>query len=91
MDRANLYLSMDVNEMELKRNEEEKLEAIANGLSNLSYWLVIITCFGFLMLFLLFVFGDYIGFVYKDRDVARWCEEYHPTWTYEQCESMTGY
>ena len=91
MDRANLYLSMDVNEMELKRNEEEKLEAIANGLSNFSYWLVIITCFGFLMLFLLFVFGDYIGFVYKDRDVARWCEEYHPTWTYEQCESMTGY
>jgi len=91
MDRANLSLSMDVNEMELKRNEEEKPEAIANGLSNLSYWLVIITCFGFLMLFLLFVFGDYIGFVYKDRDVARWCEEYHPTWTYEQCESMTGY
>ena len=91
MDRANLYLSMDVNEMELKRNEEEKLEAIANGLSKFSYWLVIITCFGFLMLFLLFVFGDYIGFVYKDRDVARWCEEYHPTWTYEQCESMTGY
>ena len=91
MDRANLSLSMDVNEMELKRNEEEKLEAIANGLSKFSYWLVIITCFGFLMLFLLFVFGDYIGFVYKDRDVARWCEEYHPTWTYEQCESMTGY
>ena len=90
MDRANLYLSMDVNEMELKRNEEEKLEAIANGLSKFSYWLVIITCFGFLMLFLFFVFGDYIGFVYKDRDVARWCEEYHPTWTYEQCESMVG-
>jgi len=90
MDRANLSLSMDVNEMELKRNEEEKLDAIANGLSNLSYWLVIITCFGFLMLFLLFVFGDYIGFVYKDSDVVEWCEEYHSNWSYEQCESMVG-
>ena len=19
-----------------------------------------------------------------------WCEEYHPTWSYEQCESMVG-
>jgi len=77
--------------MELTRNEEEKLDAIANVLSKFSYWLVILTCFGFLMLFLFFVFGDYIGFVYKDSDVVKWCEDYHPTWTYEQCESMTGY
>ena len=77
--------------MKLNEQTEETIDNFANGISNLSYWLVIITCFGFLMLFLFFVFGDYIGFVYKDRDVARWCEEYHPTWTYEQCESMTGY
>ena len=72
------------------RNEEEKLDAIVNGLSMLSYWLVILTCFGFLTLFLFFVFGDYIGIVYKDPDVVEWCEEYHPNWTYEQCESMVG-
>lgn len=90
MDRANPYLSMDVSKMELKRNEEEKLDAIANGLFKLSYWLVIITCFGFLALFILFLFGDYVGIVYKDHDVVEWCEEYHPTWSYEQCESMVG-
>ena len=77
--------------MELNQKEEETVDAFAHGLYKLSYWLVIITCFGFLMLFLFFVFGDYIGFVYKDSDVVKWCEDYHPTWTYEQCESMTGY
>ena len=76
--------------MELKRNEEEKLDAIANRLSKLSYWLVIITCFGFIVLFVIFLFSDYVGIVYKDHDVVEWCEEYHPTWTYEQCESMVG-
>jgi len=77
--------------MQLNEQTEETIDNFANGISNLSYWLVIITCFGFLLLFLFFVFGDYIGFVYKDRDVVEWCEEYHPTWTYEQCKSMTGY
>jgi len=76
--------------MELKRNEEEKLDAIANGLSKLSYWLVIITCFGFLALFFLVLFGEFIGFVHKDQDIVEWCEEYHPNWSYEQCESMVG-
>ena len=76
--------------MELKRNEEEKLDAIANGLSKLSYWLVMITCFGFFTLLVLFLFGDYVGIVYKEHDVVEWCEEYHPTWTYKQCESMVG-
>jgi len=77
--------------MELRHNEEEKLDAIANGLSKLSYWLVIITCFGFLALFFLVLFGEFIGFVHKDQDIVEWCEEYHPNWNYEQCESMTGY
>jgi len=72
------------------RNEEEKLDAIANGLSKLSYWLVIITCFGFLALFFLVLFGEFIGFVHKDQDIVEWCEEYHPNWSYEQCESMVG-
>ena len=76
--------------MELKRNEEEKLDAIAHGFAKLSYFIVIITCLGFFALFLLFMFGDYVGIVYKDHDVVEWCEEYHPTWTYEQCESMVG-
>ena len=26
----------------------------------------------------------------KDRDIAEWCEEYQPTYTYEQCESMSS-
>ena len=90
MDHVNLNLLMDVSKMELKQDEEEKLDAVANGLFKLSYWLVLITCFGFLTLFLFFVFGDYIGIVYKDRDVVEWCEEYHPNWTYKQCESMVG-
>jgi len=77
--------------MELKRNEEEKLDAFAHGLSKLSYWLVIITCFGFLALFFLVLFGEFIGFVHKDQDIVEWCEQYHPNWNYEQCESMTGY
>ena len=89
-DRANLYLSMDVNEMELNEQQEEKLDALADGFSKLSYWLVILTSFGFLALFLLFLFGDYIDIVYKDQDVVEWCEEYHPTRSYEQCESMVG-
>ena len=55
--------------MELRHNEEEKLDAIANGLHKLSYWLVIITCLGFLALFVIFLFGDYVGIVYKDHDV----------------------
>ena len=76
--------------MQLNEQTEETIDNFANGISNLSYWLVIITCFGFLLLFLFFVFGDYIGFVYKDQDVVEWCEEYHPIWTYEQCESMVG-
>ena len=76
--------------MELNQNEEAKFDAFANGLSKLSYWLVIITCFGFLALFILFLFGDFVGIAYKDHDVVEWCEEYHPTWTYKQCESMVG-
>ena len=26
----------------------------------------------------------------KDRDIAEWCEEYQPTYTYEQCEIMSS-
>ena len=76
--------------MKLNEQTEETFENFANGISNLSYWLVIITCFSSLTLFLFFVFVNYIGIVYKDRDVVEWCEEYHPNWTYEQCESMVG-
>ena len=76
--------------MKLNEQTEETIDNFANGISNLSYWFFIITCFGFLTLFLFFVFGDYIEIVYKDPDVVEWCEEYHPTWTYEQCESMVG-
>ena len=76
--------------MELRHNEEEKLDAIANGLHKLSYFIVINTCLGFFALFLLFLFGDYVGIVYKDQDVVDWCEEYNLTWTYEQCESRIG-
>ena len=76
--------------MELNQKEEETIGAFAHALYKLSYWLVVLTCFGFLALFLLFLFGDYIGSVYKDPDIVAWCEEYHPTWSYEQCESMVG-
>jgi hypothetical protein len=81
---------MGVSEMELKQKAEETVDAFAQWLYKLSYWLVILTCFGFLALFFLFLFGGYIGFVYKDQDIVEWCEEYHPNWTYEQCENMVG-
>ena len=76
--------------MELNQKEEERLEAIANGASQAMYWIVVATCLAFPMIFLLMFFGDYVGMVYEDQDVVDWCKEYHPTWTYEQCESMVG-
>ena len=74
--------------MELNQKKEDRLDAIANGASKATYWIVLATCLAFPMIFLLMFFGDYVGIVYKDRDVVQWCEEYHPTWSYEQCESM---
>ena len=76
--------------MELNQKEEERLNAIANGASKAMYWIVVASCLVFPLIFLLMFFGDYVGFVYKDQDVIQWCEEYHPTWTYEQCESQVG-
>ena len=76
--------------MELNQKEEERLAAIANGASKATYWTVVGTCFAFPVIFLLMFFGDYMGIAYKDQDVVEWCEEYHPTWTYEQCERMVG-
>ena len=31
-----------------------------------------------------------LGFELIDRDVAAWCDEYQPTLTFEQCESVVG-
>ena len=76
--------------MELNEKEEDRLDAIANGASTATYWTVLATCLALPIIFLFMFFGDYVGIVYKDRDVVEWCEEYHPTWTYEQCESMVG-
>ena len=76
--------------MELNQKEEERLDAIANGASKATYWIVVATCLAFPMIFLFMFFGEYVGIVYKDQDVVAWCEEYHPSWTYEQCESMVG-
>ena len=76
--------------MELNQKEEERLDAIANGASKATYWIVLVTCLAFPMIFLLIFFGDYVGIIYKDQEVVQWCEEYHPTWTYEQCERMVG-
>ena len=76
--------------MELNQREEERLDAIANGASKATYWTVLTTCLALPIIFLFMFFGDYVGIVYKDQDVVQWCEEYHPTWTYEQCEGMVG-
>jgi hypothetical protein len=81
---------MDVNEMELNQREEAKLDSIASGMSKAIYWVVISTCLAFSLMFVLMFFGDYVGVVYNDQDIVQWCEEYHPNWTYEQCESMTS-
>ena len=76
--------------MEMNQKEEERLDAIANGASKATYWIVLATCLALPVIFLLMFFGEYAGITYKDGDVVEWCEEYHPTWTYEQCESMVG-
>lgn len=76
--------------MELNKKEEETLDAIANVASKATYWIVIATCLALPMIFLLMFFGEYVGLAMKDQDVVQWCEEYHPTWTYEQCERMVG-
>ena len=76
--------------MELNQKEEKRLDAIANCASKATYWIVLATCLAFPMIFLLMFFGGYVGIVYKDQDVVEWCKEYHPTWTYEQCESKVG-
>lgn len=88
--RANLYLSMDVNEMERNNQLEEKLDAIADRLSQMSYWIVISTTLSLLLLFILMFSGDFVGITYHERDVIEWCDEYHPTWTYDQCNRMVG-
>ena len=81
---------MVVNEMELNQRKEAKLDSIASGMSKAIYWVVIATCLAFSLMFVLMFFGDYVGVVYNDQDIVQWCEEYHPNWTYDQCESMTS-
>ena len=76
--------------MELNQKEEERLDAIANGASKATYWIVVATCLAFPIMLLLMFFGDYVGLTMKDHDVVEWCEEYRPSWTYAQCERMVG-
>ena len=76
--------------MELNKKEEERIEAIASGASRTMYWIVVATCLTFPLMFLLMFFGDYVGLTMKDKDIVQWCEEYHPSWTYAQCERMVG-
>ena len=76
--------------MELTQREEAKLDAFAASFSKVTYWVVILVCLLFLIMFVSIFFGDYVGLIYRDQDVVEWCEEYHPNWVYEQCESMVG-
>ena len=76
--------------MELKRYEEEKLDSIADRLSQMSYWIVISTTLSLLLLFILMFFGDFVGITYHERDVIEWCDEYRTSWTYDQCNSMVA-
>jgi hypothetical protein len=72
--------------MKLSESEENKIDFIANVASRASYALVIMTTLAIPVLIFLMFFIEY-----RDSEVLAWCEEYHPTWTYEQCENMTGY
>ena len=74
----------------LDQKEEERLDAFTAALSRLAYLLILITCLGFIGLVSFSFFAEYIGFQIKDPEVVKWCEEIHPTWTYEQCDSMVG-
>lgn len=74
--------------MERNNQIEEKFDAIADQLSQIPYWIVISTTLTLLLLFISMFFGDLVGIVYYERDVIEWCDEYHPTWTYDQCNGM---
>ena len=43
--------------MDLNQKEEERLDAIANGASKATYWIVVATCLAFPMIFLRGVCG----------------------------------
>ena len=90
MDRANLNHLTGVSKMERNNQIEEKLDAISDRLSQMSYWIVISTTLSLLLLLILMFFGDFVGITYHERDVIEWCDEYHPSWTYDQCNRMVG-
>ena len=50
-----------------------------------------IVYFGLPIAFTVFVVGLGLDLItIKNQDIVEWCEEYQPTYTYEQCESMSS-
>ena len=77
--------------IEVDQKEEETLDAIANGASKATYWIVVATCLAFPMIFLFMFFGEYVGVVYKDQDGVRACQYdlvlIRPCWNIAKKES----
>ena len=76
--------------MKLQREQLEQFDRKADKILNLlikgSFILVGIVVSSITIMVLAFL----LGFEPVERDVAAWCDEYQPTWTYEQCEGMVG-
>lgn len=76
--------------MKLESEQIEKFDRKADKILNIliysSYILVAIVVGAIIIIVAAFM----LGFAPVDRDVADWCDEYQPTWTYEQCEGMVG-
>ena len=70
----------------MRLSESEEQDRLYRKRCHTSYALVILTTLAIPIFIFLMFFIEY-----RDGEVLAWCEEYHPTWTYEQCESMTGY
>ena len=82
---------MGVNDMPLPQEKIEKFERKYDWLINFLFRAGLILVVFFLSAVIIAVIVTWFGAEPKDRDVVEWCEEYQPTWTYEQCEKMAGY
>lgn len=82
---------MGVNDMAVPQEDIEKFERKSDWLINFLFRAGLIFVVFFVSAVIIAVIVTLFGAEPKDRDVVEWCEEYQPTWTYEQCEKMVGY
>ena len=75
---------MEIQKQQLEQFDR-KADKILNLLSKGSFILVGIVVAAITLIVMASMFFEPV-----ESDVAAWCDEYHPTWTYEQCKRMVG-